>query len=442
MPSTELRTTVAGQWRRLPGPFPRLRVGFSGGLDSTVLLHVLAGLRAELGFVLGATHVSHGLVAGSGAWGAHCRAVCARLDVAFEERAVTVDRHHPGGLEAAAREVRRQALSPPGDEVLLVLAQHRNDQAETVLFRLLRGAGVKGGAGMRPFSPQPGGGAVWRPLLGVPRAALEAYARAHGLDWIEDPSNGDDGFSRNFLRLRVLPLLETRFPSAVASLARSARLLDEGAGLLDELADLDLAAMRLPDGRYALGAAWALTSPRLRNVLRRTLALAGERLPDEQRLVELERQFRRPSAQQGWRGELAGMAVCVYRAAWWVEGRRPDEAPQACDWRGQPTVDWWGAPLRFVAIDGEGLSAARLAAGACQLRRREGGERIALQPGGPLRSLKNLFQEAGVPPWLRQDLPLLWVDGQLAWVAGVGVAAAFRCSPGEAGILPQWSGAR
>ncbi len=442
MLSTELRSIVAAQWRRLPGPFPRLRVGFSGGLDSTVLLHVLAGLREEFGFALGATHVSHGLVAGSGAWGAHCRAVCTRLGVAFEERAVTVDRRHPGGLEAAAREVRRQALSPPGDEALLVLAQHRNDQAETVLFRLLRGAGVKGGAGMRPFSPQRGGGAVWRPLLGVPRATLEAYAHEHGLDWIEDPSNGDDGFSRNFLRLRVLPLLETRFPAAVATLARSARLLDECAGLLEDLADLDLAAMRLPDGRYAVASAWALTSPRLRNVLRRVLALAGECAPDEECLAELERQFRLPSAQQGWRGELAGVAVCVYRAAWWVEGPRPDEVPQALGWSGQPVVDWWGAPLSFTPVEGVGLTAARLAAGTCQLRRREGGERMALQPGGPSRSLKNLFQEAGVPPWLRQDLPLLWVDGQLAWVAGVGVAAAFRCPPGEAGVLPQWTGAR
>ncbi len=441
MPSTELHCAVAAQWRRLPGPFPRLRVGFSGGLDSTVLLHVLAGLREELGFVLGATHVSHGLVAGSGAWGGHCRAVCAGLGVAFEETAVTVDRRHPGGLEAAAREARRQALSLPGDETLLVLAQHRNDQAETVLFRLLRGAGVKGGAGMRPFSLQPGGGAVWRPLLGVPRATLEAYAREHGLDWIEDPSNGDDGFSRNFLRLRVLPLLETRFPAAAASLARSARLFDEGAGLLEELADLDLAAMRLADGRYAVASAWALTSPRLRNALRRALSLAGELLPDEERLAELERQFRLPSAQQGWRGELAGVAVCVYRAAWWIEGRQPGEVPQACNWSGQPTLDWWGAPLRFLMTAGEGLSAAMLAAGVCQMRRRDGGERMVLQPGGPSRSLKNLFQEAGVPPWQRQGLPLLWVDGQLAWVAGVGVAAAFRCLPGEAGILPQWTGA-
>lgn len=441
MPSTELHATVAAQWRRLPGPFPRLRVGFSGGLDSTVLLHVLAGLRKELGFVLSAAHVSHGLVAGSEAWGEHCRAFCGGLEVAFEQLDVQVDRRHPGGLEAAARDARRQALSPPGDDALLVLAQHRNDQAETVLFRLLRGAGVKGGAGMRPFASRGEGAAVWRPLLEVPRATLQAYALSHGLDWVEDPSNADDTFSRNFLRLRALPLLETRFPAAVASLARSARLLDEGAALLDDLADLDLAAMRLADGRYGVAPAWALSVPRLRNVLRRVLAMAGEALPDEERLGELERQFRLPSAQEGWRGELAGVALCVYRAAWWIERRGFDEAPRACLWTGQAELDWQGASLRFLAARGEGLAAARLTAGACELRRRSGGERMVLQPGGPSRSLKNLFQEAGVPPWQRPGLPLLWVDGQLAWVAGVGVAAAFRCPPGEAGVLPWWTGA-
>lgn len=441
MPSTELHATVAVQWRRLPGPFPRLRVGFSGGLDSTVLLHVLAGLREELGFVLSAAHVSHGLVAGSEAWGEHCRAFCGGLGVVFEQFDVQVDRRHPGGLEAAARDARRQALSPPGDDALLVLAQHRNDQAETVLFRLLRGAGVKGGAGMRPFASRGEGAAVWRPLLEVPRATLQAYALSHGLGWIEDPSNADDTFSRNFLRLRALPLLETRFPAAAASLARSARLLDEGAALLDDLADLDLAAMRLADGRYGVAPAWALSASRLRNVLRRVLAMAGEALPDEERLSELERQFRLPSAQEGWRGELGGVAVCVYRAAWWIERRGFDEAPRACLWTGQAELDWQGASLRFLATRGEGLAAARLAEGACELRRRAGGERMVLQPGGPSRSLKNLFQEAGVPPWQRPGLPLLWVDGQLAWVAGVGVAAAFRCPPGEAGLLPWWTGA-
>lgn len=441
MPSTELHATVAGQWRRLPGPFPRLRVGFSGGLDSTVLLHVLAGLREEFGFVLSASHVSHGLVAGSEAWGAHCRAFCGGLGVAFEHLDVQVDRRHPGGLEAAARDARRQALSPPGDDALLVLAQHRNDQAETVLFRLLRGAGVKGGAGMRPFAWRGEGAAVWRPLLDVPRATLQAYALSHGLTWIEDPSNADDAFSRNFLRLRVLPLIETRFPAAAANLARSARLFDEGATLLDDLADLDLAAMRLADGRYGVVPAWQLNSSRLRNVLRRVLAMAGEALPDEERLGELERQFRLPSVQAGWRDELGGVALCVYRAAWWIERRQPGDAPAACIWTGQAELDWWGASLRFLATRGEGLAAAHLATGACELRRRAGGERMALQPGGPSRSLKNLFQEAGVPPWQRPGLPLLWVNGQLAWVAGVGVAAAFRCPPGEAGVLPRWTGA-
>ncbi|MCK6386699.1 MAG: tRNA lysidine(34) synthetase TilS [Zoogloea sp.] len=439
MPSTELAARAAESWRQLPGQARRIRVGLSGGLDSTVLLHLLASLRQTLPIELAAAHVQHGLVAGSAAWADDCRRLCDGLAVPLVVCPVQVDRRHPGGLEAAAREARRAALVALGDEVL-ALAHHRDDQAETVLFRAIRGAGVRGAGGMRPVAVAGTGPLVWRPLLDVPRSALLAYARAHGLAWVDDPSNADSGFSRNFLRNEVLPLVESRFPGAAAGLARMGRLCGEAAGMLDELAALDLAALRLP-GSLRLGreATLRLSSARLRNLLRFMLLEAGEAMPDEDRLREIERQLCSPGAVEGLYLPVGGSAVCAYREAWWLAAARHERAPASLAWHLEPAVPWAGGVVGWRETMGEGLAAAVLAGGVCDLRCRAGGERMRLRAGGPSRSLKNLLQEAGVPPWLRSDLPLLWVDGRLAWVAGVGVAAEFRCRPGESGVAPEWS---
>lgn len=439
MPSTDLPTRVAASWQRLPAPAGRIRVGLSGGLDSTVLLHLLAGLREQFHFDLSATHVRHGLVPGSAAWGDVCRALCERLDVPFAVRDVTVDRVHPGGLEAAARDARRAVLLEGGAD-WLALAHHRDDQAETVLFRALRGAGVRGAGGMRPILAGYGQPGLWRPLLDVPRSALRAYAAAQGLDWIEDPSNADSHFSRNFLRNDILPAVSARFPGAAAGLARLGRLAAEASDLLDELADDDLAALAVSGStRYRRSGALGLTSPRLRNLLRRVLAMAGEAMPDEDRLHELERQFRADAAPSGLRLPVGASALCIYRDEWWLEALADTPVPDAIAWAGEATLDWAGCEVRFQPAMGEGLSAAMLAGMPCVLRRRVGGERMRLHPAGPSRSLKNLLQEAGVPGWLREGLPLLWVGDQLAWIAGVGVAAQFECPAGEKGWLPVWS---
>ena len=439
MPSTDLAARVARSWRQLPPPARRIRVGLSGGLDSTVLLHLLASLRQTLPLELTAAHVQHGLVAGSAAWADDCRRLCDGMGVPLVVCAVQVDRHHPGGLEAAARDARRAALVALGDEVL-ALAHHRDDQAETVLFRAIRGAGVRGAGGMRPIAVAGPGPLLWRPLLDVPRAQLLAYARAHGLAWVDDPSNADSGFSRNFLRNEVLPLVESRFPGAAAGLARMGRLCGEAADMLGELAALDLAALRLPASpRLGREATLRLSSARLRNLLRLVLLDAGEAMPDEDRLREIERQLRSPGAVEGLCLPVGSSAVCAYREAWWLAPARQEPAPASRAWHGEPCVPWAGGVVAWREALGEGLAAAALLGGVCELRRRAGGERMRLRIGGPSRSLKNLLQEAGVPPWLRGDLPLLWVDGRLAWIAGVGVGAEFRCVAGGAGLLPEWS---
>jgi len=241
----------------LPDPAPAaVLVGLSGGLDSSVLLHALAQQPRYRRAGLRAVHVHHGLHPDADAWADQCAAVCAALAIPLQVLRVQVPRDGGHGLEAAARQARRAAFA----EALaagewLALAQHRDDQAETFLLRALRASGADGLAAMQPLRGF-AHGKLWRPLLALPRDALQAYAQRHALQWIEDPSNADPGFDRNFLRLRVLPLLRQRWPHAAAALARSAQLCGEAAALLeqDDQAALEAllgpsdAAMPLPRG--------------------------------------------------------------------------------------------------------------------------------------------------------------------------------------------------
>lgn len=439
MPSTELVAALVGQWEALPTRPARLSVGLSGGLDSTVLLHVFACLRTELGYGLAAVHVRHGLIPESATWAQPCQTLCDRLEVPLAVRDVVVRRDHPGGLEAAAREARHEALREGGSDALLVLAHHRDDQAETVLFRALRGAGVRGAGGMRVFDPR--GGGIWRPLLDVPRHALLRYAQEHGLSWIEDPSNQDRRFSRNFLRLDVLPAIETRHPGASVGLARTGRLCAEAALLLEELADIDLAGMDgTAGGRHSRAMLEELSSSRLRNAMRRLLERAGSLMPDESRLREAERQVRLDTASAGLRVVVGSHAVCVYRHEWWIEPAALPPVPSLTRWDGYAPLTWGGGRLAGRSVTGEGVALARLPAGTWEVKSRGGGERFRLQADGPRKDLRKWLQEAGIAPWHRPLLPLLWAGGKLAWVAGVGVAAEFRCPPGAPGWLPEWSG--
>ena len=279
LPATLLHTLAP--WRNAPA----WHIAFSGGLDSTVLLHLLASLaKIENLPPVSAVHVHHGLQAAADAWPAHCQSVCDALGVPLRVMRVQVS---PGAsLERAAREARYQAFMQvmEAGEVLFT-GQHRDDQAETLLFRLLRGAGVRGLASMPEHRPLAQGHLV-RPLLAFSRSELEAYAHQHQLQWIEDPSNADPRFSRNYLRHRVFPTLTERWPQAITHLARTAEHMAEAQGLLDELALMDLQRADqpstfpwLPLPSLALEPLRELSDARQRNALRHWLIpLTG--LPD------------------------------------------------------------------------------------------------------------------------------------------------------------------
>ena len=292
-------------------------VGLSGGCDSLALLHLLAGLG--LGERLQALHVHHGLSANAGRWAEFCADHCRRLGVAFTLERVTVDRASGLGPEAAARAARYAAFARCPADVLL-LGHHQGDQAETVLFNLLRGAGVAGAAAI-PGERRAGQLCILRPLLAVSRGEIEAWARVHGLAWITDESNEDTGLTRNFLRHDVLPLLASRFPGVERNLARAAANFAEADALLGELArsDWHVAA----DGEaLRLAKLRELSLPRLKNLLRYRLRELGWHAPAAARLEEFACQLQTAGADRHPALELdEGRMVAGRGLLRWLAGR-------------------------------------------------------------------------------------------------------------------------
>lgn len=390
----------------------RLVLGLSGGLDSSVLLHVLQALAPRFGYRLGALHVHHALSPNADAWARHCRRACRVLGVPLRVARVQVVTRSGRGLEAAAREARQAAMRRLHADAI-VLAHQLDDQAETVLLQLLRGAGPRGASAM-PAVGRLGDKPLLRPLLAVRREEILRYARRHALDWVEDESNARESITRNYLRHRVAPLLGARFPRWRESLGRAARHF--AAAQLDE-----------------------------RTLLRAFLAQHGLRAPSEARLLEMLKQLSAGSPRM----QLAhdGMRLRSYRGRVYLEplaagrGRAApaDFAPRV--WRGERSLRIAaldGGELRFRRVRGTGLDAARLAAGVVSVRPRRGGERLQTDARRPRRTLKNLFQEAGIPPWRRERLPLVYCGDDLVWVPGLGVDCRYGAAPGAPGIALEW----
>ena len=291
---------------------------------------------------------------------------------------------------------------------------------------------------MLPERPQARGPALIRPLLDVPRSAIEAYADAHGLRWIDDESNEDVHFRRNFLRREIIPRLEEKFSGTQRSLARAAGHFAEGAELLNDLAAIDRAAVLTPTGRLGLAAFNALPMARARNLLRHEWLSAGFRAPDTRWIDEARHQLATTDALSETCLKTPEGELRVYRGEIYVVRHRPDTADAIVHWQGEDELPWAGGRVRFVEVDGGGIRRALLESGAVFIRSRQGGERLQAHPARPRRSLRNLLQEASIPTWERSYLPYLWCSDRLAWVAGLGVDVKFACPAGENGVLPVW----
>jgi len=417
-------------------PGARIAVALSGGRDSVALLTaVLECGRVESRDVV-AIHVNHGLSPGAGAWAEFCKRLAASHGVELLTRRVHVD-GRARGIEAAARSARYPALDASAraiGAIAVLLAHHQDDQAETVLLQLLRGAGVHGLAAMP--AARPDGTLCWlRPLLDVPRRDIDAYIRDRALVYVEDESNASDRHRRNALREQIVPALRRTWPGYPAMLARAARHQAEASLLLDELAALD-AARCVRDGTLDRVGLSGLSTPRARNLLRHFLRARGLRMPSERRLEAMLVQLigaRRDSRVWIVHG---GAAIGVYRGRIVVHAVSPP-AYDAC-WRGEPFVTLPHGRLVFARAIGEGLSAVKCENRAINVRPRGGGERLQLAASRPRRSLKALLQEAALPPWQRDALPLLFCDDRLIAAPGIGVDVAFQSEPGETAIVLDW----
>lgn len=410
-------------------------VALSGGVDSTTLLHGLVQLGREFAAnPIRAVHVNHHLHVDADTWAKACQSLCAELGVPLTCCDVTLDGDREGGTEAAAREARYRVLIhglEPGERLLT--AHHRDDQVETLLLRLLRGAGPHGLASIEPRR-RCGPGWLVRPLLDVGRSDLEAYAREHTLAWLEDPANTDTSFDRNFLRHRVLPLLRERWPGLGETIPRAARLSGEAAQMLDDLAELDLADT---GESIPVQALTGLSAARRRNVIRYWLRRRGLAPPAEAKLRDgLEQVLTAGSDRLPW-FEWAGVQIRRYRDRLYVLEFDPAAVaslPESVAWDGRGRIDLGPlrGGLRFIRDDASDVAIVEHWA----VRFRTGGERFAT--GGQHKTVKNLFQERGIVPWMRVHVPLLYRADRLVAIGDLWQADDIGADAGGDRVRVAW----
>jgi tRNA(Ile)-lysidine synthase len=413
----------------------RYVIAFSGGLDSTVLAHALVAAAGDVPLI--ALHVDHGLQEDSAGWNAHCEAFAKSIDIEYRGLRVEVSSDTGKGPEAAAREARYAALH---DQLLpadwLLSAHHREDQAETLLLNLVRGSGPAGIAGIgaiRRFGP----GWLARPLLHTDQATLRAYAEDHNLQWVEDPTNTDRRFDRNFLRHEVLPVLQTRWPDVAVRLQRSANHAGEAAGLLADLAQLDLTMLAAEPGRLPVDGLSGLTRGRQKNLLRFALRQQGLATPTASQLERILDEVLPARVDAQPHVSWPGASVRRYRNGLYLLPEHLADAP------GSLVIGDAGVAL------GEGLGELRLEKGAerglstqlveqgLRLDVRKGGEEFQPYSQGHTRKLKKLLQEEGIVPWMRDRLPLVYAGERLVAVGDLWIAADAVSSPG---VALRWSG--
>ncbi|MEO0996393.1 MAG: tRNA lysidine(34) synthetase TilS [Pseudomonadota bacterium] len=405
-------------------PGCRLAVAYSGGADSSALLHALAASAHR--DAVGAVHVNHGLQPGADAWARHCARICERLGLPFALLPAAVETAPGDSVEAAARQARYRALAAwlPAGTVLLT-AQHADDQTETLLLQLLRGAGPAGLAAMPPLKPF-GAGFLARPLLGLSRAGLAEYVVRKRLDVIEDPSNADERFDRNYLRRRVVPALVERWPGAVTAIGRSARLSAETVALADAWARHERRRLAGVAATLPVATLQAAGSARCRAIVRTWIRDDGRRVPPSRRLAafvdSLETAGPESRAELVWDdGVVRTFAMRLYL------GDALPPFDTAAEFELAP-----GSPLDLPAGLGTLVLGDAAPHAALKVRFRHGGERLRRGPGRPERRVKSVLRELGVVPWLRDRIPLLYAGETLVALGDLALNEAYFTAGGEA----------
>ena len=426
---------------QLLGP-RRYVVAYSGGLDSTVLLDLVRrALPRQPGASLLSVHVDHNLHSESATWSTHCGETAARLGVQHVSCAINVDTTRGESIEAVARDARYAALAAHvGAGDVLLTAHHRDDQCETVLLQLFRGAGVAGLAGM-PALANFGNGWRLRPLLSFARDDLLAYAQQFQLHWIDDPSNVDDRYDRNFLRHKILPLLRERWPGAAVTVARSAEHSAAAARLMGDIGRKDVAAVSASAGTLDITRVSALSRERQQNALR--VWLAGHDLPAPGS-VHLEQVRKLLNAAPDATSVVHWPGADVRRYRNRLYAMVPMEPAPDSD-AGEIVPDAvlelpaGLGELRCETVSGEGLDREQCG-DSLSVRFRAGGESLRPLGGAHRRELRNLYQEAGLVPWMRDRIPLVYAGDRLVAVADLWLEHELAANRGSRGLKLSWRG--
>lgn len=416
----------------------KLALAFSGGLDSTALLHLAVAYCAQKKIALSAFHVHHGLSPNADSWLDHCHRQARSMGISFCSRKITVN-ETGDGLEAAARRQRYVALKDMAIENgidTVLFAHHLDDQVETIFIRMLRGSGLDGAGGMRAEADFPLAGTngvrVFRPLLDVRRDLLESYVSQCGCKYIFDESNDNLKFFRNALRHQVLPVLESIRPGSLEAFARSGRLLNEASDLLAEYVSAEFNSCRVDDG-LSRSALRNLSPAKRMQVFRCWLKSISVQMPSELKLSEIVRQVISVSNDQSVRIGIENGYVYIYRDLVCFQSELPDDL----DSRGVIRCFCWDShnEISFPEFRGRlvfeysdyGIPELELAGYLLTLHWRQGGERMRIGVGRPSRSLKHLYQDAGIPAPTRMQLPLVSNQSGTLFAAGIGMNADY-CS--------------
>jgi tRNA(Ile)-lysidine synthase len=441
----KVRHSLLKAFERINKPSPYLLLGYSGGLDSTVLLHLLKQLSAQIHFQLKAMHVHHGLSPNANFWAEHCKSISEQYDVPFLLSHVNVETQSGLGIEASARNARYEALNYEQAD-LICLGHHQDDQAETFLLQLARGSGVKGLSSMAAIDVQR---KLLRPLLAFDRATLESYALHHQLQWIEDESNLDTTFDRNFMRLEVLPMLASQYPAIKKTLSRSANHAAEAAFLLEELAQIDAVSAIIPStdiGAAMLDLAFlaTLSEARAKNLIRWWLTTQHASssqvlMPSAEVLEQIFNQLLNTQSDAKVKIKVGlDLFVQKYLAFAYLVTERPEIPPYNILWQGESeVVVSEHVRLTFNKQQGAGLSLKKLEHVKLRVKNREGGERLKPDLGRPSRTIKRILQENDIPPWQRERLPLVFMDERLVAVPNLVVDAELKASSNELGLVIQ-----
>jgi tRNA(Ile)-lysidine synthase len=423
----------------------RALLGYSGGVDSHVLLYELARIVSIHKISLIALHANHQVLPNSDAWEEHCQQVCKKIGVEFRSQRLCVDLTQPGGKENLLREARYswfKNIMNPGD--ILVTAHHLDDQVETVLLRLFRGSGVRGLAGIS-FAREFGEGELHRPFRDISRSEILSSAKLHDLKWVEDESNHDELFDRNFLRKQAIPIVRSRWRGYAKTIARASEHCARAETLLEQIGEEDLKRWLITPnecrfanfGKVAISNLVVLSPERAANFLRCWSRNVDHEAPGSDRLFELLRQLGRSG--EGRKARLAWKSVEFrrYRDYLYLLPAQASRTPRAAKcsmvdpWLDLPTV---GLRLRALRGMGSGIRASGInipAIKICWYNQKIG---LRLAGGARTRTLRNLFQEQGIPPWERWRLPILCIDDSVAYVPSIGAAAEFAAGRNEAGI--------